>query len=350
MLDRTDKKKLNKKEIEKELSIVYDALESMINGVIITDLEGRIQYANNSFQKIFEYSNKSDILGKQAADLFVTWKIQKFSDVEALLKGERGNREEFLVQRKNGTAFSVEVSSSTVTDKNDRIVGRMASFVDITEKIKTEKENQRLSLELLRSQEKERQRLSQDLHDGVAQLVHAAKLNFIAYYKDPEKYAERFKIGLEFIDRISQELREVSDDLYPSILEDHGLEAAVKWYTKNYLEINNIRADLNINLKKKLSREMEAHLYSIIKELFSNVVKHSHADTVVLSLNQKNKKLLLIINDNGRGFNQRTGRKKKKGLGLSSIEQRVRGMGGTISINSGASKGTLITIEIGQDI
>ncbi len=348
-IDQLEVKKLeeDKNFIEKELSIVYDALASTINGVIITDLEGKINYVNPAFLKMFEYNNKYDVINKYADELFVAKEVKSLSDVEALIERFPGETEEFLAHGKDGTKFWVEVSSSTVTDKEDRVVGRMASFVNITNKKYIEEENKRLSSELLKSHEFERQRIAQDLHDSVAQTIHASKLNFIAYQKDPNQFVDRFKVGLEFIDKASQELREVCNDLYPSILKDCGLKSTIRWYIKNYLEINNIDCVIDINLNKTLSPDLELNLYRIIKELFSNIIKHSNADQVVIELHQKKKFILLKIMDNGIGYNSKGIQDKNKGFGLLSIQHRINDLDGTMRIDSSSMKGTTVIIEIG---
>jgi PAS domain S-box-containing protein len=329
-----------------DLSIVYDALSSTLSGVIITDIEGRIKYANPAFISMFEYKDKYDIIGKFAADIFAASRIRKFTDIEFIIDKGEGEAQEFNVYRKDGSIFPVEVSTSIVSEENGNILGKMASFIDISERKEKEEENKRLSSELLKSQEMERQRVAQDLHDGIAQTILAAKLNFIAYQKDPEKYKDRYKIGLQFIDKASQELREICDDLYPSILEDHGLENTIRWYSKNYLELSNISTDIVIELNEKLSHDLEVNLYRIIKEVFSNIVKHSHADKVMLEMIQREGAITLIVEDNGIGFSTEETGAKGKGFGLSNIHQRVRDLGGLINIESSSGKGTKITIEI----
>ncbi|UCG81374.1 MAG: PAS domain S-box protein, partial [Desulfobacterales bacterium] len=123
---------VERKWVQEELSVVYDALNSSVSGVIITNLEGDITYVNSAFLKIFEYEDKREVLNKNAAMLFATDEVRKFSDVQAIIDETRGETEEFEVHRKDGTTLPVEVSSSNVTDHKGRIVGRMASFVDIT--------------------------------------------------------------------------------------------------------------------------------------------------------------------------------------------------------------------------
>jgi len=151
-----------RQKMEEELSIVYDALNSSVSAVIITNLEGQIKYINSAFLKMFVYEEKMQILGKNAAELFSTEKVSKFADVKAIIDKTKGETEEFTAQREDGTKFPAEVSSSNVTDDAGNILGRMASFIDLTERNRAQKavqESKRqiraLSSNLLEAEEKE---------------------------------------------------------------------------------------------------------------------------------------------------------------------------------------------------
>jgi PAS domain S-box-containing protein len=129
---------------DRELSVAYDALNSSASGIIITDLEGKIVYANPSFIHMFEYESKDEVLYRQAADLFTEEEIRSLYDVEESIDGGAGETEEFVVRRKDGSKMDVEVSSSVVSDRRGRPVGRMASFVDVTELLLVREERERL--------------------------------------------------------------------------------------------------------------------------------------------------------------------------------------------------------------
>jgi PAS domain S-box-containing protein len=121
-----------------ELGIVFDALKATMVGVIIANLEGEINFVNPAFLTIFRYKNQNEIIGKNAAELFAPKKVRTFADLTAVIDNVKGDREEFNVHRKDGSVFSVSVSCSNVTDKAGTIIGRMAFFVDITERKKAE--------------------------------------------------------------------------------------------------------------------------------------------------------------------------------------------------------------------
>lgn len=135
-------KELPKETTHDALSIVVDAINSSVGGMIITDREGIICFVNPSFCKMFDYAS-TEILGKNASELFSTKEIRNLSDVIAMIDISRCDTEEFIVENKEGTTFVVEVSASNVTAVSGKVVGRMASFVDITtrKEIEADREN-----------------------------------------------------------------------------------------------------------------------------------------------------------------------------------------------------------------
>jgi len=342
-LDSVDRGDLEKVHAEEILSIVYNALDSSINGVIIAGLDGKIVYTNPAFIRMFEYDDSSQVTGKLAAELFADEEIRRFSDVEKSIGMIDGETKEFSVHRRDGSTFFVEVSSTTVLKHNDEVAGRMASFVDISEQKEAEQENRTLTWMMYRSQEMERERIARDLHDSTAQTIHAAKINFLAYKKDSNAYGGKFAVGIEFLDAVSRELREICDDLYPSLLKDHGLEKTIKWLMKNYLEVKGIETVIEINFKEKLSPILEVHLYRIIKELVSNITRHARASKVHLNLNSDNDAIFLEIVDDGVGYNSRDD-STRRGFGIENIRRRVQDCFGTLLIEDGDQGGTRTTI------
>lgn len=125
------------------LSIIFDAINSSVGGLIITDLGGIIRFANPSFCKMFDYLS-TEIIGKNAAELFSTKEVRTFADVISIVDISRDDTEEFIVEKNDGENFIVEVSASNVTSVSGEIVGRMASFVDITKRKAVEADREQL--------------------------------------------------------------------------------------------------------------------------------------------------------------------------------------------------------------
>jgi len=130
--------------LQEALSIVYDAIDSTVGGILIANPEGRITYVNPAFLRMFDYTDKEDVLGNNVAGLFASKAVESLADVKTIIDLTRGETEEFVVMRKDGTRFYVEVSSSNVRNEKGHVVGGMASFVDITRRKQTETEREDL--------------------------------------------------------------------------------------------------------------------------------------------------------------------------------------------------------------
>lgn len=215
---------------------------------------------------------------------------------------------------------------------------------DISEIKNAEDEIKRLNLNIMNLQEEERQRVAKDLHDSVGQTILAAKINIDTYKQNPERFANRIDIGLDFLIKASQELREIYMNLYPATLNDLGLEMTIRWLISNTMEPAGITSNIDINLTLSPAHNIEINLYRIIQELISNVLKHSGADTFDLNLNSDGRILKLIVKDNGKGIFSES--KLNTGYGLSNIKNRISHLNGTISIKMNDPKGTITIITI----
>lgn len=147
-----DRVKSLRRQYAEELSVIRDALNSSVSGVIIADLEGNIRYVNNTFLRLFEYGGKTDVYGKNAADVFASEKVKTLADVKLIIDRATGETEEFEVLRRNGTSFPVEASASYVTDSKGNVVGRMVSFFDISKRKQAEEEKRKLEVRLQETQ------------------------------------------------------------------------------------------------------------------------------------------------------------------------------------------------------
>jgi PAS domain S-box-containing protein len=125
------------------LSIIVDALNSSNGGLIITNREGIIQYANPSFYKIFEYLS-SEIIGTDAVELFAIKEVRSLTDIIFFVDFSKEGTVESVVKKKDDTNIIVEVSASNATSASGEIIGRMASFIDITKRKKIESDREQL--------------------------------------------------------------------------------------------------------------------------------------------------------------------------------------------------------------
>ncbi|MBL7095983.1 PAS domain S-box protein [candidate division KSB1 bacterium] len=220
ILNALDKKKnrQERKRAEDKLKVADDALHSSVNGVIISDLEGKIKYANPAFINLFEYEGREQVLGKDAASLFPSADIHKFSDVEAIINKTKGETEELIARLKDGTEIQVEVSYSVLTDKEGNETGRMASFIDITE---------RKQAEILLAKSERRYRL---LADNLSDVIWTRDLDFKLTYISPSTYQQT---GFSIAEKMSKPFEESvtpesAAKIYKVLKEELALEKSGK--------------------------------------------------------------------------------------------------------------------------
>jgi len=234
---------------------------------------------------------------------------------------------------------------------NDEVGDLVNAFNRMTLQLKVQSEkleNERLLrlTSMIDGQELERQRLSKELHDGLGQLILASKLKFERALKEkPEKAAQIFKETEELFKKTMQELRNISNDLMPAVLTEFGLLIAVRNLAKEVSENSEIKVSvLEFIQPEKLDKKFETYLYRIIQEALNNIIKHSKATEAVISLNEKNEKLILSIKDNGVG-NTIKELQSLKGNGLNNMKDRAALLGGKLEIRGETGKGTEIYVE-----
>jgi len=200
------------------------------------------------------------------------------------------------------------------------------------------------------TQENERKRIAEDLHDGLGSLLSTAKLNLERMEEERlELSAEQqrqYRAALELLDNALSELRNVSHHLMPATLSKLGLAAALQNLFDKLSAFNGIRVNFVAHdCEPRFKEETEVSIYHIILELMNNVVKHAGAKEVTVQLVRFPAHVNITVEDDGGGFDPQQA-KAKKGLGLNNIISRVRYLAGTIEIDSAPGKGATIMIDI----
>lgn len=201
---------------------------------------------------------------------------------------------------------------------------------------------------MLEGQDKERQRIGNDLHDRIGGLLSTVKAYFQTLEDKIEKLEEatqeRYQKANDLLNMAVNEVRDISHNLSNGILKNFGLKAALK-DMKNTIELTEkVKVELTFSgVVESMDMSAELEIYQMIQELFSNVLKHSKAKTVDLQLNYFDNNLNIIFEDDGIGFDTTKG---SKGLGLLNIEARVKNLNGNLNIDSQIGRGSIFIIDI----
>jgi signal transduction histidine kinase len=224
----------------------------------------------------------------------------------------------------------------------EREVGRQHSQV-----LEHRQDLQLLSARLVHAQEEERRSIARELHDEIGQALTAIKLDLSHAVSGPDA-AESIRDARAIADRTLQEVRDLSQMLHPSVLDDMGLSAAVGWYLDNFSKRTGIRTDLlQEQMDGRFSAEVEIAAYRIVQEALTNVTRHAQANSCRVYMQRLAHTLLVTVEDDGRGFDpQAIGRAPHRGLGLVGIRERVVAAGGILRLESSPGKGTRVSVEL----
>ncbi|MDQ2777208.1 MAG: sensor histidine kinase [Acidobacteriota bacterium] len=200
-----------------------------------------------------------------------------------------------------------------------------------------------LQYQFLETQENVARRFSHELHDELGQSLAAVKANLSAL-RGACTDETRVDDCMTLVDGSIKNVREMSQLLRPTILDDFGLDAALRSLTENFAQRTGIgvsyRSDLN---GQRLRDQTETHLFRIAQEALTNVARHSEAKSAAVDLNRHGQKVTLTIRDDGNGFEMMK-RRQSQGLGLAGMQTRARGCGGTLKISAANGKGVEIEV------
>jgi signal transduction histidine kinase len=199
---------------------------------------------------------------------------------------------------------------------------------------------------VMQGEEKERSRIAKDLHDGVAGMLAAVKMHFnsIALHVGGVLQAEGYQQGIRLLDEASQEVRKTSHNLMPEVLLQHGLDEAIRRYCNNVTNSSKLLVQYDcIGELGRFIDSFELSVYRIVQELLNNIVKHSKASEAVVQITYQSELLSITIEDNGIGFSKEVN--AKEGMGLKSLQSRVKAMNGKIEFDSTAGQGLNAYLE-----
>jgi len=224
---------------------------------------------------------------------------------------------------------------------------------EVTERKQSEEERGRLVKELVSSQEVERRRIARDLHDHLGQQLTALRLQLETLKKEcgESKLCELIEQAQTIAERLDSEVDFLAWELRPAVLDDLGLNAALANFVKEWSTHFNIAAEFHSTGldKKRLSPETEANIYRIGQEALNNVYKHAQATDASVLLERRDHHAVLIIEDNGVGFDPQEKnilKRDDRGMGLISMKERASILGGSLEIESTPGKGTTVYARI----
>jgi signal transduction histidine kinase len=208
----------------------------------------------------------------------------------------------------------------------------------------------RVSWHLLDNQESTARRFSHELHDELGQSLTAVKANLAALQKGSSDQ-RRLDDCMRLVDEAVGNVRQLSQLLRPTILDDFGLEAGLRWLAEGFANRTGIEVDFQGGLIGRLPDETETHLFRIAQEALTNVARHSGAQHVWMSLAQHSGEVELCIRDDGRGLPAAFANGAAvNGMGMIGMRARARSTGGDVTVRSTPGSGVQIDVRVPQPV
>ena len=258
------------------------------------------------------------------------------------------------IKRPSGETRSVLASVQYIyIDNTDALI---TAFIDITDRVRAEQQIRALASELTSTEQVERHRLAQILHDDLQQRIFAIQMQ-LSFLKDAyeKNDLQAFKIDFpqleEWLAESIKVTRQLSVDLSPPILHGEGLVEATIWLASQMQEQYSLKVNINSNGQHpELGENLRVLLFYAVRELLFNVVKHSETKEANVTIKNHENNLTVIVSDGGKGFNsQETMQNPRAAHGLLSLRHRLNLLGCVMEVKSKPGNGTQVIIEVPQE-
>jgi PAS domain S-box-containing protein len=348
-----------RKRTEIEIRCLKEKFEDLYHNAPVMylslDTNGIITECNKAILDKLGYT-KREVIGKHMTTFLTEESVARFKAVspELIKTGKLMGVERQLIT-KSGEIIDVQLSVSGEYDEHGQLIKTRASFEDISSLKRAEEYIHSLTHALINAHESERQMISRELHDRIAQDLSTLKIGFdtLLYNQaavSPEESQKAAGFSEIFKNTIAA-VRDLSYDLRPPLLDEMGLVEAISNFCESFSEAHGLNVHFNAagmdNLR--LNFETEINLYRLVQEGLNNIRKHAGAADAFVKLVAASPNIILRIEDNGQGFDverRLDAATNEKRMGLRSMEERTCLLGGKIAVESLPLKGTKILIKI----
>jgi two-component system CheB/CheR fusion protein len=392
-VDITERKAAQKffRESDERLRLMMDSVEDY--AILMLDAEGYIEMWNSGAERVFGYTSEQ-IMGEHSSIIFTPEDRRRgvpAKEMETAREHGRAADERWHL-RKDGTRFYVSGVLSAFHDADGALTGFVKIARDLTaqrnaeeelrqandelevrvrertfqlaqvneslrdeisERIQTERDRVRLLRQIVRAQEDERRRIAREIHDQVGQQMTALRLNLAGLdqgFSGNGELREKLEQTKTIAERLDADVDFLAWELRPAALDDIGLAQAMGTFVSQWSKHSGVEAQFHTTglEKERLSSETETNLYRIMQEALNNTMKYARARHVDVLLERRDNQVVLIVEDDGVGFNvkKEASAEGNQGMGLIGMRERAALVGGTLQIESKPKSGTTIFARV----
>lgn len=350
-------------QIERSLSAdatrYQELAEASDEGIWTVDAEGKTDYINRRGAELLGCTVE-EIIGRSPCDFYFA---EERAGAEARLAERRlgtSQRHDVRLRRRDGGELWTHIVALPLIGDDGTYRGALAMFSDISARKRAEQQLREysddlrtLSRSLLETQESERGDLARELHDEIGQILTVVSMNLHATRRlIPPAAERRIDESIKIIDHAIQQVRSISLELRPSMLDDLGLDAALRWYVDRQAQRTGLLIQLSLQLLERLPSDLESTCFRIIQEGVTNATRHARARHVWVMVRQSLQALDLCVRDDGVGFDPEAARRRATSgacIGLLGMRERARLAGGRLDVESSPAHGSEIRVRIPRE-
>jgi PAS domain S-box-containing protein len=340
------------RESEDRLRLLLDSTAEAIYGI---DAEHRCTFCNPACLRVLGYKRIDEVLGKNMHDLIhhrradgTSFPAEECPIHRVAQTGEGVHGEDEVFWRANGTSFPAEYWSYPQR-RGHEVVGAVVAFIDISERKLTEAALANVSRKLIEAQEQERTRIGRELHDDIGQRLALMAIELQQLHENslilPDVRSRMGELHKQ-ISGIAADIQSLSHELHSAKLQYLGIAAAVRGFCREFGQQQKVEIDCKTHdLPSPLSPDISLCFFRVLQEALHNSVKHSGVRHFEVRLWGTSDEIHLTVKDSGAGFD-REAAKTSGGLGLISMEERLKLVRGTLSIDSQPKRGTTLHARV----
>jgi PAS domain S-box-containing protein len=319
------------------------AIEQTADSVVITDRQGVIEYVNPAFEAMSGFT-RDEAIGRTPQILRSGAQGQRFYEtLWTTILGGRTFRSTMTNRRRDGTLYDEDQTITPIRDESGMVTHFVSTGRDITQRNRAQEALRRLNHQL----ETQATRIAGTLHDEAGQFLTAVHITLADVVRDVDPAVrERLSEVRRHLDLVEERLRRVAHEIHPRVVEDLGLSEAVAFFAESFAHRTGVRVIENSSHESRYPLAVETLLYRVVQEGLTNVSRHARAATAIVTLSAGEDIVHCSIQDDGVGFRPSAVQEGEGGLGLRLMRDRLEAVGGTLTLDSTAAKGTRLRVSV----